>query len=84
MCLALQILDEEVEASMKEAAVISMGTEVSEHDMVNIKALCDQVSEVGACRQQDCVITCVTSYRFDVSCFVFPHTQLIFLAIARH
>ena len=43
----LQILDEEVEASMKEAAVISMGTEVSEHDMVNIKALCDQVGGEG-------------------------------------
>nr|PNR51369.1 hypothetical protein PHYPA_010555 [Physcomitrium patens] len=37
------ILQEEVESEMKEAAVISMGTEVSNHDMLNIKSLCDQV-----------------------------------------
>jgi nucleolar protein 58 len=34
---------EEVELEMKEAAVISMGTEVSDEDMLNIKALCEQV-----------------------------------------
>jgi nucleolar protein 58 len=34
---------EEVELEMKEAAVISMGTEVSDEDMLSIKALCDQV-----------------------------------------
>lgn len=44
----VQILEEEVELNMKEAAVISMGTEVSEHDMTNIKALCDQVSPLVA------------------------------------
>ncbi|CAM6072782.1 unnamed protein product [Sphagnum tenellum] len=37
------ILVEEVELEMKEAAVISMGTEVSDEDMWNIKAFCDQV-----------------------------------------
>lgn len=37
-------LEEEVESQLKEAAVISMGTEVSEADMLNIVALCDQVS----------------------------------------
>lgn len=36
-------LEEEVEAQLKEAAVVSMGTEVSEEDMLNICALCDQV-----------------------------------------
>lgn len=36
-------LEEEVESQLKEAAVISMGTEVSEEDMLNIIALCDQV-----------------------------------------
>ena len=36
-------LEEEVESQLKEAAVISMGTEVSEADMLNIAALCDQV-----------------------------------------
>ena len=36
-------LEEEVESQLKEAAVISMGTEVSGEDMLNIMALCDQV-----------------------------------------
>lgn len=36
-------MEEEVESQLKEAAVISMGTEVSEADMLNIVALCDQV-----------------------------------------
>ncbi|GJP61105.1 hypothetical protein CLOP_g18310 [Closterium sp. NIES-67] len=46
------ILEEEVEAQMKEAAVISMGTEVSEHDMTNIIALCDQVIALSEYRAQ--------------------------------
>lgn len=37
------ILVEEVESALKEAAVISMGTEISQGDMMNICALCDQV-----------------------------------------
>ena len=36
-------LEEEVEESLKESAVISMGTEISEMDLENIVALCDQV-----------------------------------------
>lgn len=36
-------LEEEVEESLKESAVISMGTEISEMDLANIVALCDQV-----------------------------------------
>lgn len=36
-------LEEEVEESLKESAVISMGTEISEMDLDNIVALCDQV-----------------------------------------
>lgn len=39
------ILEEEVEVSLKEAAVISMGTEISQEDLENIMALCDQVSQ---------------------------------------
>ncbi|KAG0605532.1 hypothetical protein M758_9G066400 [Ceratodon purpureus] len=46
------ILQEEVEAEMKEAAVISMGTEVSDHDMLNIKSLCDQVIALSEYRGQ--------------------------------
>ncbi|KAH9307437.1 hypothetical protein KI387_035348, partial [Taxus chinensis] len=47
-----EILPEEVESELKEAAVISMGTEVSEHDMINIKALCDQVISLAEYRGQ--------------------------------
>ena len=35
-------LEEEVETTLKDAAKISMGTEVSEEDMLNIMELCDQ------------------------------------------
>ncbi|KAL6896564.1 hypothetical protein ACP4OV_007136 [Aristida adscensionis] len=38
-----EILPEDVEAELKEAAVISMGTEVSDIDLLNIRELCDQV-----------------------------------------
>lgn len=31
---------------MKEAAEISMGTEISEEDITNIKHLCEQVVEI--------------------------------------
>lgn len=37
------ILPEEIEAEVKLAAEISMGTEVSEEDIANIMHLCDQV-----------------------------------------
>lgn len=37
------ILPEEVEEKVKEAAEVSMGTEISEEDLSNITALCDQV-----------------------------------------
>jgi hypothetical protein len=36
-------LEEEVEEELKETAIISMGTEISEIDLVNIMSLCDQV-----------------------------------------
>ncbi len=37
------LLPEEIEAEVKLAAEISMGTEVSEQDIENIRHLCDQV-----------------------------------------
>eukprot|EP00246_Nothoceros_aenigmaticus_P016483 TRINITY_DN751_c0_g1_i1.p1 TRINITY_DN751_c0_g1~~TRINITY_DN751_c0_g1_i1.p1 ORF type:complete len:571 (-),score=163.43 TRINITY_DN751_c0_g1_i1:422-2134(-) len=46
------ILAEEIEVEMKEAALISMGTEVSEQDMMNIVALCDQVISLAEYRGQ--------------------------------
>ncbi|GBG89864.1 hypothetical protein CBR_g49712 [Chara braunii] len=46
------IIAEEVESELKDAAVISMGTEVSEQDMENIMALCDQVIALSEYRAQ--------------------------------
>ena len=42
-------LEEEVEAELKEAAVISMGTEIREADLLNIMALCDQARRRRPC-----------------------------------
>ncbi|XP_037552607.1 nucleolar protein 58 isoform X4 [Nematolebias whitei] len=47
-----EILPEEVEAEVKLAAEISMGTEVSEQDIANIQHLCDQVIEISEYRAQ--------------------------------
>lgn len=38
------ILPEDIEQEVKQAAEISMGTEISEEDILNITYLCDQVS----------------------------------------
>merc|ERR1711962_1177086 len=46
------ILQEEVESAVKEAAEISMGTEISDIDMFNIKHLCEQVVEIQEYREQ--------------------------------
>ncbi len=40
------ILPEDVEAKVKEAAEVSMGTEISDEDLTNIIHLCDQVGEM--------------------------------------
>ncbi|TVU03356.1 hypothetical protein EJB05_51118 [Eragrostis curvula] len=45
-------LPENVEQELKEAAVISMGTEVSEIDLLNIRELCDQVLALSEYRGQ--------------------------------
>ncbi|EHA8592543.1 putative nucleolar protein 5-2 [Cocos nucifera] len=46
------ILSEEAEPELKEAAVISMGTEVSDLDLANIRDLCDQVLALSEYRAQ--------------------------------
>ena len=46
------ILPEEVEEKVKEAAEISMGTEISGEDILNIKHLCIQVVEIQEYRTQ--------------------------------
>ncbi|KAK2723566.1 hypothetical protein QYM36_002045 [Artemia franciscana] len=47
-----EILPEEVEEKVKEAAEISMGTEIADEDIENIKHLCDQVIEITEYRAQ--------------------------------
>ncbi|XP_077958495.1 nucleolar protein 58 isoform X1 [Gasterosteus aculeatus] len=47
-----EILPEEIEAEVKLAAEISMGTEVSEQDIGNIRHLCDQVIDITEYRTQ--------------------------------
>lgn len=46
------ILPEDVEGRVKEAAEISMGTEISDIDMFNIRHLCDRVMEIQEYRGQ--------------------------------
>ena len=47
-----EFLDEDVESALKDAAVVSMGTEISEEDVLNIAALCTQVIELSEYRAQ--------------------------------
>ncbi|KAI8139299.1 hypothetical protein BJV82DRAFT_544710 [Fennellomyces sp. T-0311] len=46
------ILPEELEAEIKDAAEISMGTEISDEDLENIHSLCDQVINISEYRAQ--------------------------------
>jgi nucleolar protein 58 len=46
------ILPEDVEHAVKEAAEVSMGTEVSKDDIDNISDLCDQVANISVYRTQ--------------------------------
>lgn len=47
-----KILPEDLEAVVKAAAEISMGTEISESDIQHIHALCDQIIAISAYRAQ--------------------------------
>jgi len=47
-----EILPEHLEKEVKWAAEISMGTEISEEDLLNIKALCDQVIDMSKTRDE--------------------------------
>lgn len=47
-----EILPEEIEETLKAAAEISMGTEISETDITHIWSLCDQVISMTAYRAQ--------------------------------
>ncbi|KMZ75363.1 Nucleolar protein 5 [Zostera marina] len=47
-----EMLSEEVEAELKEAAIISMGTEINDMDLDSINDLCDQVLSLSEYRAQ--------------------------------
>ncbi|XP_055869988.1 nucleolar protein 58-like [Biomphalaria glabrata] len=47
-----EILPENLETELKWAAEISMGTEISEEDIFNIKSLCEQVIEMSKTRDE--------------------------------
>merc|ERR1711991_964604 len=47
-----EIMEEEVAEELKDAAQISMGTEISAEDLENITMLCDQVIAIGKYRKQ--------------------------------
>lgn len=46
------ILPEDLEATLKAAAELSMGTEISDTDMTHIHSLCDQVISISEYRTQ--------------------------------
>ncbi|CCG24670.1 Nop5 protein [Candida orthopsilosis Co 90-125] len=47
-----EILPEEIEEQVKTAAEVSMGTEITENDLENIKALAEQIVDFAAYREQ--------------------------------
>merc|ERR1712232_1085098 len=51
-CDFKSILTEDMEQDLKEAAKISMGTEISDQDVENIRDLCDQVISISEFREQ--------------------------------
>jgi len=64
------ILEEDVESALKEAAQISMGTEISGEDLENIQALSDQVRGwvVWVGRVWVCVCVCAWFVFVSVVC----------------
>lgn len=44
------ILPEDIEEKVKEAAEISMGTEISDDDIIKIQHLCEQVKKMNMCQ----------------------------------
>lgn len=46
------ILPEEIEAKLKEEAEISMGTDISDIDLIHISGLCDQIIDLSQYRAQ--------------------------------
>ena len=53
------ILPEEVEADLKRAAEISMGTEIADLDLLNIKHLCEEIVEMSDYRLGKLTYICI-------------------------
>jgi nucleolar protein 58 len=47
-----EFIPEDIEAEVKALAPVSMGTEISEEDITNVKELCSQVVEISEYREQ--------------------------------
>jgi len=56
-CDMSAVLPENVEEEVKQQAEISMGSEISEEDILNITHLCDQVRSCAYCIQ--CIQLCI-------------------------
>lgn len=56
-----EFIPEEIEAEVKLAAEISMGTEVSEEDIGNIRHLCDQVCFISSMSRRENDFGCLPS-----------------------
>lgn len=47
-----ELLDEETGSEIKDASIVSMGTEISAEDLRNIVSLCDQILSIGDYRKK--------------------------------
>lgn len=67
-----EILPEEIETSVKAAAEVSMGTEITEEDLQNIQLLAEQVIDFTTYRQQ------LSSYLTARMCAIAPNlTEMV-------
>lgn len=72
------ILPEEVEAKLKEEAEISMGTDISETDLLRIGGLCDQIIELTQYRYIfHILILCFHSLLIDLSLTITSRTECL-------
>lgn len=78
-CDMSTILPENVEEEVKQQAEISMGSEISDEDILNITHLCDQVSYSCVVAVQlwllvtDKLIYCIQSYFGSQACTLYHY-----------
>jgi hypothetical protein len=73
-----EIVPEDVEAKVKEAAEISMGTEISVEDIDNIQMLCDQV-----CLKKHLNHVCNFNFCCNFRFWKLRHTEASFMITSR-